>query len=1210
MKWFQVTGLIVFLITLNVQGQPAAFTELTSNNPAFFTAKDSRGVSIADYDNDGDDDLFIAANPCKLFRNNGDFTFSEVSLASGISVAGKLALWLDVNDDGWLDLLVSGYNQLKLFRNNGNGAFTEDPVTGFTGTTAQVALVAGDLNGDGWLDVYANNFKLDNQLYINYGNYQFRNQIAGSGADVNDQSMGSVLYDFEQDGDLDLYITMDGYRPNKLFINDGTGNFQDTAPLHNLNIRTQGMGVDLADFNRDGAWDLYVSNLFDNSLLMNDGTNFFSDQAKAAGVNDYGMGWGVTCFDYNNDGLPDVYINNEFNFSPYPNRLYRNNGDGSFTDVAAGTALTNRRSGFGCATSDLNSDGLPDLVVVNNGDLAIRIFRNQEQNTNNWISLNLVGTTANKFAAGTHVDLYAGGVVYKDVVRVGSGWYSQNSYRIHVGLGDTGKIDSLVIRWPDRVMETYYDVLPNQRYMAVQHEHLMTFNPIDYRHALVRPTQLIPSAELPDPPLEFESTFSVARIWNEALLEAIRNDFARPTVHARNLFQVSAAMYDAWAAFEPGTPTYFLGKRIHQFDFPFTPVTLPDDKLQARNEAITFSAYRLISHRFRNSPGASITQGMLSKLMLTLGYNANLESLDYSTGEPYALGNYIASLMISYGLQDGSNEQEDYANLFYTAFNPPLNPAEPGNPAVIDPNRWQPLKLVRFIDQSGNEIGEVPPFLSPEWGRVRPFALQDKDLSIRRRDGHEYWLYHDPGKPPLLDTVKTTPLSEEFKKSFMMVSIWSSHLDPNNDEVIDISPASIGNIQHFPTSFINHLDFYKIKEGGDRGTGHTINPKTGLPYAKQFVPRGDYTRVLAEFWADGPKSETPPGHWYYILNRVSYHPAFERKYKGTGESIDPLEWDVKAYITLGGAMHDVAVSVWGIKGYYDYPRPLSVLRYMADRGQSSDPALPNYHPAGLPIIPGYSEIISADDPLAGINGEHSGKVKLYSWRGPDYIRDPKTDMAGVGWILAENWWPYQRPTFVTPPFAGYLSGHSTFSSAAAEVLTKITGDPFFPGGIGEFSFRKNDYLVFEQGPSVDMRLQWATYRDAADQCSLSRIWGGIHPPIDDFFGRIIGRQIGHDAFELADRIFNGYSFPETEDTDVLLYPNPVSQTEELTILATTEIQKVVIIDIMGRLIGFPNPISRSVNSWRIQLPFLASGTYMIQTYTSTGKRLSRKLIIH
>lgn len=188
---------------------------------------------------------------------------------------------------------------------------------------------------------------------------------------------------------------------------------------------------------------------------------------------------------------------------------------------------------------------------------------------------------------------------------------------------------------------------------------------------------------------------------------------------------------------------------------------------------------------------------------------------------------------------------------------------------------------------------------------------------------------------------------------------------------------------------------------------------------------------------------------------------------------------------------------------------------MADRGQSSDPLGPSYHPDGIPLIPGHIEVVAPGDPLAGAANEHVGKIKLYAWLGPTAIPDPLTTQAHAGWMLAENWWPYQRPTFVTPPFPGYISGHSTYSRAAAEVMTLFTGNEFFPGGMSEFTIKANGFLVFEEGPSVDMTLQWATYRDAAEQSALSRIWGGIHPPIDDVPGRRIGMEIGVGAYDHA-----------------------------------------------------------------------------------------------
>jgi hypothetical protein len=193
---------------------------------------------------------------------------------------------------------------------------------------------------------------------------------------------------------------------------------------------------------------------------------------------------------------------------------------------------------------------------------------------------------------------------------------------------------------------------------------------------------------------------------------------------------------------------------------------------------------------------------------------------------------------------------------------------------------------------------------------------------------------------------------------------------------------------------------------------------------------------------------------------------------------------------------------------------------MADNGQSSDSLLPNYHFQGLPLIPNYIELVQPADTLNGFMTGDIGQVKVRAWKGPSYIPNPLNTYAGADWILAKNWWPYQRPTFVTPPFAGYISGHSTYSRTAAEVMTAITGSEFFPGGVGEFLATQNQYLVFEEGPSTDVTLQWATYRDAADQCSLSRIWGGIHAGFDDIPGRKIGIELGPQAVQFAESIQN------------------------------------------------------------------------------------------
>jgi len=628
---------------------------------------------------------------------------------------------------------------------------------------------------------------------------------------------------------------------------------------------------------------------------------------------------------------------------------------------------------------------------------------------------------------------------------------------------------------------------------------------------------------------------SVAKEWNEVNLNAVRLDRAQPTLTARNLWHVSAAMYDAWAAYDLISEPYFLGREVGGFYTPFNGIEIPADEVDvhsAREEAISYAAYRILTHRY--GPGyvpeenETEIQALFDDLMTDLGFDINFTSTDFSDGNAAALGNYIAEQVIAFGIQDGSNELDFHVNQYYEPANQGfLFADQPGNPSLQDPNRWQ--RLFQTLDQV--EIDIDPNFLSPEWGNVTPAILQDSDVTIYERDENEYKVYCDPGSPVFLDEVTDeTGLDDDYKKGFMMVSVWSSLLDHTDGNMIDISPNNIGNITSYPESVDDYDSFYDFFTGTDASQGYSVNPTTGLPYEPQVVPMGDYGRVLAEFWADGPDSETPPGHWFTILNEVNSHPQLVKKWNGEGEVLDDLEWDVRTYFTLGANMHDCAIAAWSVKGWYDYIRPISAIRYMADQGQSSDNTLPNYSPSGLPLVEGFSQLVTLDDPLIGVSQENLNKVKIKAWRGPDFLDqidlftnellDPIQDstVAGVDWILAENWWPYQRPSFITPPFAGYVSGHSTFSRGAAQVLAQVTGDEYFPGGIGIFPCPQNDFLVFEEGPSIYLELQWAKYIDASDQCSLSRIFGGIHPPVDDIPGRLIGQKIGEGAFELASEI--------------------------------------------------------------------------------------------
>jgi hypothetical protein len=332
-------------------------------------------------------------------------------------------------------------------------------------------------------------------------------------------------------------------------------------------------------------------------------------------------------------------------------------------------------------------------------------------------------------------------------------------------------------------------------------------------------------------------------------------------------------------------------------------------------------------------------------------------------------------------------------------------------------------------------------------------------------------------------------------------------LDHTDGETIDISPGAYGN---------NPI-------GTDDGAGHAMNPATSAPYAPNVVPRGDFARVLAEFWADGPRSETPPGHWFVLANTVSDSPLLEHRIGGAGVELDRLAWDVRMYVAMGGAVHDAAITAWEIKRRFLCVRPISVVRHMAALGQSSDATGEHYDVNGLPLVPGLIELVTDASSATGERHAHLrryvGQIAVRAWRGEP--GDRSTETGGVAWIRGIDWTPYQRRTFVTPAFPGYISGHSTFSRAAAEVMVALTGSEYFPGGLGEFSAPAGNYLVFEDGPSVEVRLQWATYYDAADQAGQSRIYGGIHVSPDDYNGRLLGSIVGLDAWALALTYFDG-----------------------------------------------------------------------------------------
>jgi hypothetical protein len=362
-------------------------------------------------------------------------------------------------------------------------------------------------------------------------------------------------------------------------------------------------------------------------------------------------------------------------------------------------------------------------------------------------------------------------------------------------------------------------------------------------------------------------------------------------------------MWDAWAAYDDVAVPVIANER----QSVGVATSNGDQTAADRDEAIAYAAYRLLGHRYRNSPGAAESMESFDVIMKTLGYDRKMTAV--TGNSPAAVGNRIAAAVIEFGRTDGAYEEEEYIHFDsgYRPVNEPMVVADAGTGPLQDPNHWQPLQLSVSIDQAGRELPDgTQIYLGPHWGSVTPFALPEIGKGM---------LHYDPGPPPVLEGETRA----EYQDVFLEVLRIGTMLSPDDGVMIDISPAARG---------ANSL-------GANDGTGHSVNPFTGMPYEPNLVKRGDWARVISEFWADGPDSETPPGHWNVLANRVTDHPVNERRLQGKGAPLDPLEWDVKLYLALNGALHDAAIAAWGIKAHYDYVRPITAIRYMASCGQSS-----------------------------------------------------------------------------------------------------------------------------------------------------------------------------------------------------------------------------------------------------------------------------------
>ncbi len=460
--------LVAIFIPVYTSAQNYAFTKLDPSSGLEITT-DSRGVSLADFDKDGLLDIFVAKNAGanRLFRNLGNLQFVDVAADAGVAASGsnRIGVWADYDNDGFADLFAASIEKYHLYHNLGNGTFEEIASTAGISPSPRInAAIWGDVENNAFIDLYTANFTADNVLFVNNRNGTFRNGTIPAGVqDPDDAAMGGAFGDYDNDGDMDLYLVHDAFQRFRLYRNAGYGYFSDVSAEARVNYPGQGMGTVFADFDNDGWLDIYVTNLDSNTVFFNNHDGTFTNTTAFSGVGDRGMGWGIVAFDYDNDMLLDIYVVNASNYNnpPLDNVLYHNLGNRKFEVVTQAAGVSSLLDGWGGAAGDLNDDGYQDLMITNWTRECLQTFINNG-GANGYLKVRLTGTTCNRYAIGARVRVVARGVQQIRELSGGSGYLSQDSPILHFGLAQAAQADTVEIYWPGGNHERYYNVAANQ----------------------------------------------------------------------------------------------------------------------------------------------------------------------------------------------------------------------------------------------------------------------------------------------------------------------------------------------------------------------------------------------------------------------------------------------------------------------------------------------------------------------------------------------------------------------------------------------------------------------------------------------------------------------------------------------------------------------------------------------------------------------------
>lgn len=493
---FAFTGTHLFSQTFIPMAQQAGFE----------VASHSNSVTVADYDNDGDLDVYIVASRLyrvadpntwnRLFRNNGNNTFTDITALAGVrsmlsgypvgSMGNKLgAAWGDYDNDGYIDLFLANYGPNHLFRNNGNGTFSDvADAAGVKGVDNQVNSSAMwvDIDLDGDLDLHVCGYTRENVLYENNGDGTFTDISVSAGIDDVSQAFTALPIDANTDGYPDLYLAND-YGANDFFLNNGDNTFSRKTSLFGLEDDGDGMGAAIADYNGDGMFDMYITNIGSfnpNPLFTATGQDSFVDMSIQMNVNDAGWAWGTEFFDFDHDRDLDLYVVNGWGTMPGNNYLFENqmaDGGSGFVDISSQSGVDGGRQARGLVVFDYDDDGDQDMLVANITDKPY-LYRNDNGN-GNWLKVDLEGTVTNRNAYGATVTLHVDGSELHQM-NDGVDFYGQSDKPLHFGLGDWQTVDWIDVQWPGGEKERFANISVNQQILLSEGDGMLTgIDPLD-----------------------------------------------------------------------------------------------------------------------------------------------------------------------------------------------------------------------------------------------------------------------------------------------------------------------------------------------------------------------------------------------------------------------------------------------------------------------------------------------------------------------------------------------------------------------------------------------------------------------------------------------------------------------------------------------------------------------------------------------------------